>query len=169
MSFSGDDKLIIMPDDRTLEVWNLNSQKLVDKVQFSEKFKDARVTAFSPDGRYVAASYEDGTTDLYDSGGKLLVTFKSQAELAPTIAFSSSGRLLATGGFDGKVKIWDTVSRRELLTLKGTPYRVLSIAFSEDETKLAILDAYSYLRVWRAPLNLSVSASRPIVYAKTVH
>ena len=117
----------------------------------------AETSAVSLDGRFFALGYKDGRAVLYNSAGEPLPAFKSQAENAPVVAFSRNGKLLATGNYDGTVKLWDTTSRRELLTLRGTPYPVVSIAFSNDETKLASLDAYGYLRVWHAPIGAGAS------------
>ena len=129
---------------------------------------EAETFAISPDGRYFAAGYRDGIAVLYDSAGKQLAEFKSKAENARAIAFSANGRLLATGGYDGTLKLWDTASQREILTLRGTPYPVRSIVFSHDETKLASLDVYMYLRVWHAPIDAGAATeSKPVVTASS--
>ncbi len=164
IAFPADDKVITLHNTGEVNVWNVNSQKLLTKFQLSRKDTDVEAESFavSPDGRYFAAAFADGTAVLYNGAGTPIATFKSQAEDAPILAFSSNGRLLATGGVEGTVKLWDTTSRRELLTLRGTPYPVLSIAFSRDETKLATLDGRGYVRVWRAPLNAGIVASRSV-------
>jgi WD40 repeat protein len=119
----------------------------------SEKHQESVAGEFavSPDGRYFATSYSYGIAVLYDSIGKPIATFKCQPEKAPILAFSADGRLLASGSLDGIVKLWDTTSRRELLTMRGTPYPVGAIAFSRDESKMAVLDDYGYVRIWNAP------------------
>jgi WD40 repeat protein/energy-coupling factor transporter ATP-binding protein EcfA2 len=160
LSFLADDRLLAFFDDGIVKFWNINPAKPTSQFQLPRKNNDvmvpARGFAVSPDGQYLAVSYDDGIAVLYDFAGKQLATFKCQAETAPTIAFSPNGKLLATGGADGTLKLWDTVSHRELLTLKGTPYPILSITFSPDETKLATIDAFNYLRVWRAPTDANV-------------
>jgi WD40 repeat protein/energy-coupling factor transporter ATP-binding protein EcfA2 len=160
ISFRDDDTLLSVDEGGLVKLWNLKTLKLSSQFQLSSRSADivAGVFTVSPDGRYFAASYSDGNVDLYDGAGKQLATFKCQAEAAPIIAFSSNGRLLATGGSDGTVKVWDTTAKREVLTLKGTPYPVTFVAFSPDETKLAILDGYGYVRVWRAPRALAANS-----------
>jgi WD40 repeat protein len=170
IAFHADDKVITLHNTGQVNVWNVNSQKSLTEFQLSRKDTDATADSYavSPDGRYFAASYPSGTAVLYNGKGTPIATFKSQAEGFPVLAFSSNGRLLATGGVDGMVKLWDTTSRRELLTLRGTPYPVLSIAFSRDETKLATLDSRGYVRVWRAPVDASIAASAPLGFAQKV-
>jgi WD40 repeat protein len=160
LSFLADDRVLAFYDDGMVKFWNINPAKPTSQFQLSRKTNDvmvpAQAFAASPDGQYFAGAYPDGIAVLYDSAGKPLATFKCQAEYAPAIAFSPHGKLLATGGSDGTLKLWDTASHRELLTLKGTAYPILSIAFSPDETQLATIDTYSYLRVWRAPTDAHV-------------
>jgi len=162
ISFPSANSLVTLHGGGLVKLWNLNPQKSASQFQLSRTNTDASAHqyAVSPNGRYFAVSYSDGIAVLYDSAGKVLATFKCQAEEAPIITFSSNGRLLATGGSDGTLKLWDTTSRRELLTLRGTPYPFVSIAFSPDETKLAALDEYGYVRTWRAPVDASVAVAK---------
>ncbi|HEX3184027.1 MAG TPA: hypothetical protein VHQ94_04485 [Pyrinomonadaceae bacterium] len=154
ISFHADDKLLTVQSSGMVKLWNINPQKLLTQFQLALRKTPESVAgefAVSPDGRYFATSYSDGIAVLYDSIGKPIATFKCQPEKAPILAFSADGRLLASGSLDGIVKLWDTTSRRELLTLRGTPYPVGAIAFSRDESKMAVLDDYGYVRIWNAP------------------
>lgn len=166
VTFASNDRVVILYESGMVNFWDVSSQKSVSQFQLSKK--DARSDtdttlvpthhfAVSPDGLSFVATYDDGVAVLYDLTGKPLAAFKCQPENPPAVAFSHNGKLLATGNADGTIKLWDMTSHRELLTLKGTPYEVLSIAFSPDETKLAILDTYGYLRVWHAPIGAGVA------------
>lgn len=173
LSFVANDRLLALDEKGMVKFWNISSQKLLSQFKVSRNITDQVLVpthhfTVSPDGLYFAASYQDGIAVVYDITGKPKATFKCQAEYAPALAFSRNGKLLATGNYDGTLKLWDTTSRRELLTLKGTPYEVLSIAFSPDETKLAILDVYGYLRVWHAPIDAGTATeSKPVVTASS--
>jgi WD40 repeat protein len=65
------------------------------------------------------------------------------------IVFSPDSKTLVIGGNDGTLKLCDTLSLRELLTLRGDHW-ITSAVFSPDGKKLATFGS-SNLRVWRAP------------------
>ena len=56
------------------------------------------------------------------------------------VTLSRDGSRLASGAQGGTLKIWDLVSRREVLTLRDHEDMVLSIAFSPDGNRLASSD-----------------------------
>ena len=172
LSFASNDRLLVLYESGMTRLWDISSQKPVSQFQISRNdtrwdgdstLLPAPQFAVSPDGLYLVASYNDGIAVMYDMEGKRHATFKCQSENPPAVTFSRNGKLLATGNYDGTIKLWDAASRRELLTLKGTPYQVVFLAFSPDETKLAILDTYGYLRVWHAPIGAGMATASKLV------
>jgi WD40 repeat protein len=82
---------------------------------------------------------------------KDLETLEGHNDTVTSVAFSPDGKTIATSGVDGVVKIWDAVSRREVLTLKwgAQPVTsVTSIAFSPDGRALAVASADNTVRLW---------------------
>ncbi|GAB3979918.1 hypothetical protein GCM10029978_076590 [Actinoallomurus acanthiterrae] len=76
--------------------------------------------AFAPDGRTLAAAYENGSIVLWDLSGqtpaRLASTPQSHGGSANSVAFSPDGRLLATGNDgspgNGWVRLWNVADRR---------------------------------------------------------
>jgi WD40 repeat protein len=71
--------------------------------------------AFSPDGRLLAAS---GTGDrqvtLWDVATRKRVGRLPHPIFIASMAFDPAGRTLATSAADGKVRLWDLASQREI-------------------------------------------------------
>ena len=65
-----------------------------------------------------------------------------------TVALNRDSTQLATGGRDGTVIVWDTISRTAILELKGHENRVNVVAFNPDATQLVSAGADSDIIVW---------------------
>ena len=63
---------------------------------------------FHPSGRFLAATSNDTTVKLYDTGSwKLATTFTWEIGRLRSVAFSPDGTLAAVGSDTGKVVVWD--------------------------------------------------------------
>ncbi len=79
---------------------------------------------FSPDGRWLAATSQDGSARLWDVPGQRELTeapLRGHPGPMFAVAVSPDGQRLATGAREPTeaVKLWDPVTQRELLTLRG--------------------------------------------------
>ncbi|MDO9287768.1 MAG: hypothetical protein Q7T83_03140, partial [Thermodesulfovibrionales bacterium] len=86
----------------------------------------------SPDGRYIAAGYQDGTVRVWDVfTGKMLRRINVDSDAARfvmatagpigimTVNFSTDGKYLITGNVAGYVKIWDVETGKEYIDLES--------------------------------------------------
>jgi WD40 repeat protein len=110
-------------------------------------------TAFSPDGRLLAAVSILGIGQLYDTAtGRKTTTLQGFLQGAHSVSFSPDGQRLAIGSNGNEaIKMWDVQSLQELLTLKGEGSMFHSVAFSPDANVLASSNSQGILHIWRAP------------------
>ena len=69
---------------------------------------------------------------------------------ATSASFSPDGARLVTAGVDGTVRVWNTSTGAEALTLKGHTARVNSASFSPDGKLVVTASDDSTARVWDA-------------------
>ncbi|MDF5715200.1 MAG: WD40 repeat domain-containing protein [Rhizonema sp. NSF051] len=115
---------------------------------------------FSPNGRLLVAGMSitapDGETSLGNNikiwnpcTGELLHVLSGHSQSSVmSIAFSPDGKTLASGGFDGKIKLWD-VSTWTVNHIIEEHFRgVCALAFSPDGKTLASGSSDSIIKLW---------------------
>ncbi len=65
-----------------------------------------------------------------------------------SVAFSPSAKILATGDVDGKIRLWQVVDGKQLLTFKGHSGWVWAVAWSPDGKTLASCSDDQTVRLW---------------------
>jgi WD40 repeat protein len=105
--------------------------------------------AFSPDGRILAAA-GTGPIHLWEvATGRELPGLRRHEDLGQTtcVAFSPDGRTLASAGYDGMVRVWELVARRERHVFQIGKW-VTCVAFSDDGAVLASGSMDTSVLVW---------------------
>ena len=98
--------------------------------------------AFSPDGKWLAATGNDGAVQVWDAiTGAVIFKLTGHTGATFGVAFSPDGMSLASSSVDRTIKIWRLPPAGgqvpEPLTLHGHTGAVYRLAFSPDGTKLA--------------------------------
>jgi WD40 repeat protein len=94
--------------------------------------------AFSPDGKWMAATTAKGMLKVWDATAlKLTATVATHRGTATSIAFSPDGHRLVSAGIDGAIKLWDAVAGTAIRSITSDTVAVNALAFSPDGRVLA--------------------------------
>ena len=159
---------VFSPDGRTLAVSHQpmgdegGSLIVIDVASGRERYpmpgsSKGVKAVFSPDGTLIAAARKrssgDGfvTIEREDDGRLDYLSELIGSEVAGNdVAFSPEGGRLATAHDDGSVRLWDTATGLETLTLHGETGPVKSLAFRPDGRRLLSVSADGTVVVWDA-------------------
>jgi WD40 repeat protein len=106
--------------------------------------------AFSPNGKYIAASRAQAVEIRDADSGKLLRTLIGHTDMVYSVEFSPNGRLLVAGSGDKSVRLWDATTGKTLRRLRGHRSSVNSVAFSPDGNQIVSGSDDNSIRVWDA-------------------
>jgi WD40 repeat protein len=163
VTFSPDGRRLISAGrDRVVNVWELPagepgvstpSRRVLDPLWTLADFSTSPWSiALSPDGSRLAVGgpRADGNVRVYDmTTGKLLHKLMGDMRII-SVAFSTDGRRLASAGSDRIVRLWDTTTGQEVLSLRGHEGAVGRVLFSPDGQRLASSSSDGTVRIWDA-------------------
>jgi WD40 repeat protein/peroxiredoxin len=111
--------------------------------------------ALSPDGRFVLANDFMNATSLWDTGtGKEVWTHPAR-EQNKVVAFSRDSKYFVTSGVDSrmgsrdsKVRVWETLTQKQVQLLEGQTNKILAIGFQGGYPYVLGSDKYNAAYFW---------------------
>ncbi len=142
-------RLATSPDRYHLQLWDLNSGKIVLEIPTS--FTGAVSSlVFSPDRTTLASGHYDGTIRLWNvNTGELILEIASDG-IINTLDFSPDGSVLASGngGTQAVVRLWSANTGELLRELPGHSAAITRLLFSVDGRFLVSGSYDGMVRLW---------------------
>jgi WD40 repeat protein/HEAT repeat protein len=155
------------PDGRWLSVGSRDGHLRVVNLERNEMFPLRRpgvptATAFSPDGKTVAAVDDSAGVVLYDvETRKVFKEFRGgPAAGHAALVWMPDGEALAVAGMDGRIRVF-SITGFTRAVLPGHTRPVLGLAFSRKGGLLASASADRTVRFWKTDTQHEVHGGRP--------
>ena len=159
ISFSPDgQRLVSASSDWTVKVWDLAGGQELQP--FTAPIAPVACLAFCPDNKQrLAAGTWNGAVHIWNGlDSKAALSIKAHAKEVLSVAFNANGTRVASAGQDGKIKVWDAASGKELpVNIKGHAGAATSVAFSRDGRQIASAGHDKAVRLWDAQTGAEVA------------
>ncbi len=149
LSYSPDGTLLATNGEArgSINVWNTSTGKLQNTL--AAEGQDSTSTAFSPDGKLLAAGSLDLAVRVWDvTTGKQVQKLQGHTETVWIAAFSKDGKTLVSAGKDSTVKFWDVATGKLRTSLTGHTDTVTWLAFTADGKTLATTSGDTSVKLW---------------------
>jgi WD40 repeat protein len=141
--FARDGKVLVTLLDKSIKVWNPHSKSLKAEFPVEADFGFGSPVALSDDGATLAAGSNpitetENAIRLWDTqSGKLLGVCKGHTQGVRWLAFSPDAATLASASSDSTLRLWDSRTQQELLSIRRLADPIGDIVFSPGGDWLA--------------------------------
>jgi WD40 repeat protein len=136
LAFSADgESLITAGDDKTIRVWNHADGKEVKSYTGPEK--PIRCIALSTDGKSMVAGADDAGHVWDSASERSRFQISHDGQGLPAALYLPGSRFFVTGGYDGRVILWDAKEGLRRCAMSGTG-GVSSLAYCPKTEMLAV-------------------------------
>ncbi|MEU5883807.1 serine/threonine-protein kinase [Spirillospora sp. NPDC047279] len=146
LAFSPDGRLLACADTDQVRLWN-TADKDWSTLRSAEE--GTFTVAFSGHGQLAVAGKETIRLVNARSAAARSVTLTRIESLVSSLAFDRAGTTLAAGGYDGRVRLYDTVRRRAIRTLGGHVESVNAVVYNPRAPTVASAGGDT-VRLWDA-------------------
>jgi WD40 repeat protein len=136
--------------DKSIRLWDTQTAAELSRHQLPDI---AYRMSLTPDGRGVVVGCR-AAVHVWDVEAGKATQFETPMEAKAFIEhsrFSPDGRWLLAGGSDGTVRMWDTLTGRELPAVKATKGKVLEVLWAADGRSYVVTCSDGTVHVWDWP------------------
>jgi len=151
-TLSPDGRLFVVSPGPTysVQLWDLTGPEPRERTRLSSASQGAHLMALASNGK-VLVSAGNHRLQVWDVSGKPRLLGRSDdSQDVRVLAFHNDGRTLATGGYNGRVRLWDlgNADPVEQAELNAHASIVSSVRFSPDGQQLASAGFDGVWRLW---------------------
>ncbi len=151
VALSADGKILAVGSDAEPTLWNAETGQKIR----SFKARSSSVIALSPDARLLATGGAEMALWETATGRQIQVLTKTTSgpnansdNWVEVLAFAPSGATLAAGQRNGELKLYNSATRRLLVTIQGHTRPIKSIAFTPDGKRIVSASEDSTAKTW---------------------
>ena len=153
VAFSPDEKTLAARSWNNIKLWEVTTRRNISTIPIGrEQLTTSTALAFSPDSQVLAWGTKDQVKlrkhtakSLFGFMGRNTITLKGHTDEVRSVAFSPDGKVLASSVRAGTVKLWDTETGANIVTLEGAGGPVV---FSPDGKMLASRGNVQEIKLW---------------------
>lgn len=127
-----------------------NISKIIPTIELNKnQICNVYSIAYSPDGKYIAAGYDNTLVRLWNAKtGSLIKTFEGHTKVVWSVAFSPDGKYLISGSADKTIKQWNVETGELIRTFIGHENTVSFVTYDTGGGYIASGSADGTIKFW---------------------